>query len=403
MKFAALVPLIVFAAIAQFPDTFLGSVSVGQNPMDVCLSPDGNRAYAAVEFGFATAIDINGYSDFSLAGLVTIDGEPVTLQCDPTGEYLYVADQENNLVHIINTSELSVVKTLDIQPDPTDMVLCSAGNMIYLSHENGMITVIDTESQTVEESFWVGEEINSICITPAQDLVFAADDGSPEEAVITTSTGVLTHINSGMDSYGCAVSGNGTRLFLSCPSWNIIGVMDIASLTVEGTIPCTGDAPEKMAALPGLPYLYGVCPEQNTITVFGTDDLTQKGEIPLTGGPANIAAHPDGERLFIVCTADNKMKIIGFDPTGIDPIMHEHMLSVLHSPSTAPSVAVTCLNGGIVSLSAFDLAGRTVWTAETVMTQNETRQFSLENAPVGVLIVTSTIEGTVNSVKVVVL
>lgn len=56
-------------AIAQYPDTFLGSVAVGQNPMDGCLSPDGLRAYAAVEFGFAAAIDIDGYSDFPLAGL----------------------------------------------------------------------------------------------------------------------------------------------------------------------------------------------------------------------------------------------------------------------------------------------------------------------------------------------
>ncbi len=403
MKFPSLVLLIVFIATAQFPDTFLGSVSVGQNPMDVCLSPDGSRAYVAAGFGFATAIDINGYSDFSLAGLVSIDGEPVTLQCDPAGDYLYVADLENNLVHVVNTLELSVVKTLDIQPDPTDMTIYSSGNRIYLSHENGMITVIDTESQTIAETFWVGEEINSVCITPAQDLVFAADNGSPEEAVITTSTGVLTHINSGMDSYGCAVSGNGSRLFLSCPSWNIIGVMDIASSTVEGTISCTGNAPDKMAALPDLPYLYGVCPDQNIITVFGTDDLIEKGEIALAGGPANIAVHPDGERLFIVCTGDNKMKVIGFDPSGINPVTHEHILSVLDSPSIAPSVTVTCSEGGTVSLSAFDLSGRTVWTAETVMAQNETRLFRLGNVPTGVLIVTSTIRGTVNSVKVVAL
>ncbi len=403
MKISGLLLAISFIAVAQYPDTLLGSVSVGQNPMDICISPDGHRAYAAVEFGFAAAIDINGYSDFSLAGLVSLDGEPATLQCDQTGEYLYVADGENSKVYVVDTSELSVVKTLDIQPDPTDMILYSPGNRIYLSHGSGMISVIDTESQTILEVFWAGVQVNSLAITPDQSQIFASDNGSPEETAINSVTGNLTRITSGMDSYSCAVSGNGSRLFLSCLSWNIIGVMNIATSTVEGTISCTETAPDKMAALPELPYLYGVCPDQNTITVFGTDDLTEKGEIALPGGPSEIAVHPDGERLFVVCTGDNKIKVIGFDPSGIDPVTDEHILSAVDSPSPSPSVKVTCLEAGAVSLSAFDLSGRTVWTAEASMAQNETRQFHLGNVPAGILIVTSTIREAVNSVKVVVL
>ncbi|MCK5786717.1 MAG: hypothetical protein KAH54_09185 [Candidatus Sabulitectum sp.] len=403
MKFPAFVLIIASIAVAQFPDTLLGSVSVGQNPSDVCLSPDGSRAYVAVKFGFATAIDINGFSDFSLAGLVAIDGEPVTLECDASGDYLYVADQENNVVHVINTSTLTVESSFTVQPSPTDMVLCSEENTIYLSHETGMLTVIDTEAQMVEECFWAGEEINSLAVTPLQDMLFAADDGSSQEAVINPSTGFLTHFNSGMDSYCCTVSGDGTKLFLSCRSWNLIGVMDIPSLTVYGTIPCPEDAPDKMVVLPDLPYLYGVCPEQNTVTVYGTSDLTWKGDIPISGGPANIAVHPDGERLFVVCTGDNRIKVIGFDQSGIDTPLHSHILSVVDSPSPSPSVTVTCSEGGTVALSAIDLSGRTVWTAETVIAQNETRQFHLGNVPTGVLIVTSTIRGTVNSVKVIAL
>ncbi len=403
MKVSGLLLAIPFIAIAQYPDTFLGSVSVGQNPMDVCISPDGNRAYAAVEFGFAAVIDINGYSDFSLAELVSIDGEPVTIQCDPTGEYLYVADIENSSVHVVSTSELSVVKTFAIQPDPTDMILYSPGNKIYLSHENGLISVIDTESQTITEVFWGGVQLNSLAITPDQSQIFASDNGSPEETVLNSETGNSTRITSGMDSYSVAVSGNGSRLFLSCPSWNTIGVMDITSLTIEETISCTGDAPDKMATLPSLPYLYGVCSDENTITIFGTDDLIEKGEITLSGGPSNIAVHPDGERLFVVCTGDNKIKMIGFDPSGVDPITAEHVLTVVDSPSSVPSVTVTCSEGGTVFLSAFDLSGRTVWVTETVMAQNETQQFQVGNVPTGILIVTSTVNKTVNSVKVVAL
>ncbi len=403
MRLIFLVTAIVFVANAQFPDTLLGSVSVGQNPSDVCLSPDGSRAYVAVKFGFAAVVSISGYSDFSLEELVSIDGEPVTLQCDPSGEYLYVADQENNMLHLINTETLLVENTQAIEASPTDMVLYSAGNRIYMSHQSGMITVINTETRLVEDCFWAGEQIHSLCITPTQNLIFAADNASPEEAVINTDTEFLHHLNSGMDSYSCAVSGDGSRLFLSCPSWNIIGIVDIASSMVESSISCPSGSPDNMVALPNLPYLYGVYPDQNTLVVFGTDDLLQKGEISLAGAPVNIAVHPDGERLFVVNEGDNKIKVIGFDPSGISPFSETQMLSAVVSPAAQPIVRITGLNSGPVSLKAFDLSGRTVWSAETGIALDEVKQFTVSNVAPGVLTVTARAGTLSSSVRVIVL
>ncbi|OPX28622.1 MAG: hypothetical protein B1H09_07550 [Gemmatimonadaceae bacterium 4484_173] len=404
MKFSAVALLLaVLSATAQYPDFFLGSVSVGQNPTDVCLSPDGSRAYVAVGFGFATVIDINDYSDFSLAGLVSIDGEPVTLQCDVSGDYLFVADTENNLVHVVDTSDLSIVKDFGIQPDPSDMVLSPLEDRIYLSHESGMITVIDTQNQEVTDVFWAGSEINSMTITPSDSLIVAADDQSPEEAAINTSTGAVTHFNSGIDSYGCAVSGDGSRLFLSCPSWELVEVVDTESFTVETTVACPGDTPGKMAALPDLPYLYGVCQEQNSLTVIGTDDLAVKGDIAVTGAPANIAVHPDGERLFVVCTGDNKLKIFGFDPSGITPESSELTLRVLNSPSSSPSLIVSSTSPGYADFRILDIAGRTVQAEYFAVSPGAANRILVDNLPGGVFTATVSMEGGSCQARLVVL
>jgi DNA-binding beta-propeller fold protein YncE len=404
MKFSVVALLLAaLAAAAQYPDFFLGSVSVGQNPTDVCLSPDGSRAYVAVGFGFATVIDINDYSDFSLAGLAYIDGEPVTLQCDVSGNYLFVADTENSLVHVVDTSDLSIVKDFSIQPDPSDMVLSPQENRIYLSHESGMITVIDTQSQEVTDVFWAGSEINSMAITPSADLIFAADDQSPEEAVINTSTGAVTHFSSGMDSYGCTVSGDGARLFLSCLSWELIEVVDAESFTIETTVACPGNTPGKMVTLPDLPYLYGVCPDQNSITVIGTDDLAVKGDIAVTGGPSNIAVHPDGERLFVVCTGDNKLKIFGFDPSGIAPRNSELTLRVLNSPSSSPSLMVSSTGPGYADLKIFDVAGRTVQEEYFSVAPGTANRIMVDNLPRGVFTATVSMEGGSCQARLVVL
>ncbi len=404
MKFSVVALLLAaLAAMAQYPDFFLGSVSVGQNPADVCLSLDGNRAYVAVGFGFATVIDVNNYSDFSLAGLANIDGEPITLQCDASSDYLYVADQENNLVHVVDTSSFSIVKEFGICPEPSDMILSPLENRIYLSHKSGMITVIDTENQEVTDVFWAGSEIYSMAVNPSASLVFAADNKSPKETVINTVSGAVTHFNSGMDSFGCTVSGDGSRLFLSCPSWELIEVVDAESFTVETTVACPGNTPGRMAALPDLPYLYGVCQDQNSITVIGTDDLVVKGDIAVTGGPANIAVHPDGERLFVVCTGDNKLKVFGFNPSGITPQCSKLALTVLNSPSSAPSLVISSTDTGRADLRIFDVAGRTVQTESFSVAPGTANKIMVGNLPQGVFVAAVSMKGYSSEARFVVL
>ena len=295
------------------------------------------------------------------------------------------------------------MKDFDIQPDPSDMVLSPQENRIYLSHESGMITVIDTQNQEVTDVFWAGSEINSMAITPSDSLIFAADDESPEEAAINTSTGAVTHFSSGIDSYGCTVSGDGSRLFLSCLSWELIEVVDTQSFTVETTVACPGNTPGKMAALPDLPYLYGVCQDQNSITVIGTDDLAVKGDIAVTGGPTNIAVHPDGERLFVVCTGDNKLKVFGFDPSGIAPRNTELTLGVLNSPSSSPSLIISSTSPGYADIRIFDVAGRTVQTEYFAVAPGTANRILIDNLPQGVFAATVSMEGRSCQARLVVL
>jgi len=376
--------LTVLVVTAQFPDTFLGSISVGNNPVDLCISPDGQRAYAAVAWGYATAIDLEGYSELSLAGLVTIDGEPSAVQCDETGEKLYVADTENSMVHVVNTGTLTVESSFQVEASPVDMVLCSGINRILLSHSAGMITVINTLSSTVEDVFWAGNSLHSMAVSPDGRYVYAPDSGSPYESLITAATGSVNRFSSGMDTRAAALSGSGEFLFLSCTEWGLISVMNTEELTVETTISC--EAPVEMAALPALPYIYGVNPDMNVLSVYSTDDLQIMGTVPVPGEPVNIAVHPDGERIFVVCSGDNKMKVYGYDPEGIEP--DGTTVSILPgcSPSAVPSVVIRGVSGRII-IRGFDISGRNLF--ENEITGEGSTEFFLPEMPSGILLVTA--------------
>lgn len=393
---------VVFLSTAQFPDTFLGSVSVGNNPVDICVSPDGQRAYAAVEWGYATAVDITGYSDFSLAGLVSIDGTPVAAACDGTGALLYIADSENSLVHVINTTTLEIVDSFSVESSPVDMVLCSEQNRIFMSHSAGMITVISTLTGSVEDVFWAGNSLHSLTVSPDGTSIYAPDGGSPFESVISTSSGSVTRITSGMDSRAAAVSGDGNRLFLSSTDWGIITVIDTGTFSIDTTITCTGAAPTEMAGLPSLPFLYGVNSGEGVLPVYGTDDFEFKGTVSVPGEPVNIAIHPDGERIFLVCSGDNRMKVYGYDPSGAEPEPVQTLLLPSASPSVSPSIVISGVSGN-VTLRGYDVSGRIVWNENVVLAPGEPAEVAIHGAPAGLLCVTAETTSGMLSGEVVVL
>ncbi len=403
MKTILILLIAVFTASAQYPDTILGSIAVGQNPTDVCISPDGNTAYVAVGFGFATVVDISEYADYSIITLVSIDGVPAVIECDQSGEFIFVADSENNLLHIIDTSDYSVTKTIEIQSDPTDMIRYSSGNKIYLSHGNGMISVINTQTQLIDECYWAGNDINSLCINNSENLIVAADNQSPDEVLIDPASGLVSTFSSGSDNFGCSFSGNGEYLFLSNPDWNTISVVNTSSFNIETTITCPSITPERMASIPSLPYLYGVCPEDNKLLVVNTDDFSIEEEIVLPGEPVSIVAHPDGQRLFMTCLADNKLKAVGFDPSGIYLNSPNFSAVIVNSPAKSPSVSITADISGTLLLKLFDLSGRLLQANEVSIGQGETFLYNVESDLRGIQILSITMNRISYSLKVVVL
>ena len=337
MKTILIILVAVFTAAAQYPDTILESIAVGQNPTDICISPDGNTAYVAVGFGFTTVVDITEYADYSINALVSIEGVPAAIECDSSGEFVYVADSENNFLHIIETSDFTVTNTLEILPDPTDMIRYSSGNKIYLSHGNGMISVINTQTQLIDECYWAGNDINSLCINNSENLIVAADNQSPNEVLIDPASGLVSTFSSDSDNFGCSFSGNGEFLFLSNPGWNTISVVNSTSLNIEATITCPDITPERMAPLPSLSYLYGTCSD------------------------------------------DNKLKAVGFDPSGIYLNSPNFSAEIVNSPAQSPSISISAELSGTLFLRVFDLSGRLVQANEVSIGQNETLLYNVES------------------------
>lgn len=393
--------LAALSLFSQFPDTFLGSVSVGNGPADICFSPVGDRAYVAVSYGFVTVIDIDGYDDFTFSSLVSIDGEPCAVQCDDTGDVLYVADAQNSTVHLLDTGTMTVTGSFPVESSPVDMVLSSPAGRIFLSHSGGMVTVMGTSTSSVEEVFWAGNSLNGLTVSPDEDMVYAADNGSSLETAIDCETLAVNRFTSGMDSRSSAVSGNGEVLYLSSTSWDILMAMDTGELEEDTTISCPEGAPEEMRALPELPYLYGLHEDPGGFSVYSASNLALLGTVDIPGGPVNFEVHPDGERLFVVCDGSNSVRVYGYDPAGVQGDADGFTVRPLISPSPAPSLRITGAEGP-VSITVFDVSGR-ILTEGSVTNPSEGETVNLPGLPSGIVVVRAECGATAQSLKLVVL
>jgi YVTN family beta-propeller protein len=71
--------------------------------------------------------------------------------------YLYVPNEYDNTVSVIDTSNNSVVATVPVSGNYADGVAVSPnGAVVYVASESGVVNVIDTASNTVTATISVG-------------------------------------------------------------------------------------------------------------------------------------------------------------------------------------------------------------------------------------------------------
>jgi YVTN family beta-propeller protein len=261
-------------------------------------------AYVTRSDGTVRVIDV---ATQNIVATINTGGRPEGVAINPEGARAYIANAATDELHIVDAAAHQVVANLALAPGPSAVVLNPSGTRIYVLHPGGggasQLTILNAEN-----------------FTGAGTIVFA----SRTERL--------------------AMSADGSRLFVSHPSANMVSVVDTTSLVVTSI--GTGTSPYGMKHDPNLNRLY-VVNAGGTVTVINVANSTAIATLALPGcqGSRNIDVNPQGTRLFVTCEDNNALQAVnvatlqattvavGVRPTAVQVTPDGQLVYVLNSAS----------------------------------------------------------------------
>lgn len=170
--------------------TQITSITVGSNPLGVIVSPSGQRIYVANNNdGSVSIIDA---ATNTVDGLpITVSGHPRALALSPNGARLY-ATNSNNKVYVIDTVARNVLTSVAVN-SPLGIAIDPSGARAYVADSaDGAIVVIDMATNLVVGSpITVGSGPLAVAVNTTGTRVFVCNFAGTTVSAIDTVTNMV--------------------------------------------------------------------------------------------------------------------------------------------------------------------------------------------------------------------
>lgn len=295
----------VFSAdLATGQLTPAGSVNTGSGPRGLAISRDGSRLYVANEADGSVSV-IDTAANAAVA-TVTVGSQPTDVTVNDTRSRAYVSAAAESKVYVIDTSTAAVIATASTGLNPIGVSVTPDGKFYYAANQgDGTISQFSAATDTpIAPPVPSGPGVAEIAIAPEGDSLYPSNAAANTVAMysITPGTGALvpgTSVVSGSLPYGLNACGNGNAMLIAGRTFvaNTAGAIRCAGATpafAGGTLKING------AGL-WIPNTFAVGSAGATIDTNGFDTtlvggFTGRGTLTLTG--AGVLRAADRSSLF---------------------------------------------------------------------------------------------------------
>ena len=235
--------------------TLVRKYQSGQDPEAFAISKDGRLLFISnEETAELSALDLESGT---IKARVKVGEEPEGVTTRPDGRVVYVTCEGTNDVRAIDVASLKVVARIPTGPRPRSIAFDQAGKTGFVTAENdASLTVFDTATHKVTKT-----------------ITFPRNAASPMPP----------------RPMGQIVSPDGARLFVSLGRAKSVGIVDIASLAVTGSIEDVGTRPWGIGISADGRQLYTANGPSGDVTVIDVASGKIEARIAVGGSPWGIA------------------------------------------------------------------------------------------------------------------
>ncbi|MCI0619952.1 peptidoglycan DD-metalloendopeptidase family protein [Candidatus Wolfebacteria bacterium] len=166
-------------------NTITTTIPVGPSPYWIAIHPDGNTAYVPSAAG-------GGLSVVNLTNntvIQTVPGGGTTgVAVAPLGDRVYATDF-SGFVRVVDTQTLQVVDTIPVGAGPLGVDTDPSGNLLYVANQNSNnVSIIDTITSSVTATIPVGQLPQALgeFVVPAFHLNFPVPNLTPTTAELVS-------------------------------------------------------------------------------------------------------------------------------------------------------------------------------------------------------------------------
>jgi YVTN family beta-propeller protein len=186
----------------------------------------------------------------------------------------YIPNQDDGTVSVINTDTNTVSTTITVGSGPVGVAVTPDGTQAYVTNGgSGTVSVIDTATNTVSTSITVGSNPIGVAVTPNGAYAYVANFNDGTVSVINTATNTVSTTITGLpsDPLAVGITPNGTQAWVSGTSGPGITIIDIATNTRSTSV--SVGVIRSIAFTPDGTLAYAINNGGSAISVINTNTL----------------------------------------------------------------------------------------------------------------------------------
>ena len=247
----------------------------------------------------------------------------------PDGSHIYVANEADNTVDVVNVESLSVTKKIPLSGHPNNIAITPNGEKVYvaIAQAPGAVEVIDTASGETTAVVSVHGGVHNVYVTPDGKHAVAGMIGARNLTVIDTATDLpvwTTYFDLGIRpmTFEANADGSTKRVYAQLSNFNGFGVLDFETRKEVDRIEYPEVAPDKrtpghggntahgIGVTPDNRYLVANSSLNSSVYVYSLPDLELVGGVEVGHSPNWVTMTPDSKFAYVSLSGSNSVAVI---------------------------------------------------------------------------------------------